>query len=87
MEKDLQNKINQLLDLPQRKVNQLINQPNYLRGCFNSLTRYGFELNEVSWFMFFQTISDKLSDNFEYEFSESEFKNLLVLKELPNYKK
>ncbi len=86
--KQLQNRINDLLSIPQRKINQLLNMPLYLIGCFGILPRYGFELNEISWLMFVQTISNKLSiDDIEYEFSKEEMDNLLALKDLPAFKK
>lgn len=80
---------NNLLDLQLHKIEWLINTPSYLIGCFGTITRYGFELNEESWQTFVEIVSEKLSGTaeIEYEFEEEEYANLLALKELPIFVK
>ncbi len=89
MNKKAQHVINDLLDLPTRKVYQVLNEPYWLKGCFGNLLRYSIELNDEVFDMFVETIQRKLEDgaDVEYEFSESEWNNLQDLKNLPAYKK
>lgn len=87
--KTLQERINDLLDLPDRKVLQLLVMPTMLTGCYGTLLHYGFKLNDESWLLFVETIQNILSDDsdIEYEFDEESYNNLLNLKKLPTFNK
>lgn len=78
-----------LLDLQIHKIKWVLTTPSYLIGCFGTILRYGFEMNEQTWRIFIEVIGEKLSSNkeIEYEFEEEEYTNLLSLKELPTFVK
>lgn len=73
---------NDQLEIPIRKIKQLLYTPSWLNGAFGVALNYGFELNNNTWKTFVDVVTDKLSDEVEYEFTEEEYNNLQELKKL-----
>jgi hypothetical protein len=69
------------LDIPTYKVKYAL-LTGLLRGMFESLIHYGIELNERSFNIFYDAVSEKLAGTaeIEYEFTEKEYDAIMCIR-------
>ena len=72
----------ELLDIPESKVEALLLNKPALEACYLTITKYGYSVNHMSYSIFYTLIEDILSEEFDYEFTEKQYKNLTSLKNL-----
>lgn len=71
------------LDIPVHKVKYALTT-GLLNGAFKSLENYGIELTENAFSIFYDAVSEKLSDNseVEYEWTETEYDAIMQIRSL-----
>lgn len=80
--KRIKNLIDQQLDMPQHKVHYAL-MTGLLQGAYDGLTRYGIELNDETFQLFFDAVGEKLSGTpeIEYEWSDTEYNQMMIIKQ------